>query len=200
MAGARDLETAGSATEADDLYRQLDQSPSPSDERLGLRGGQEGSAVLDASLGAEQLAQGLLRGGRVGAPAEGGPEFLRRGRMVLALAGGTRQGGDDRILGADAGMDGIARRRGEALGNEVVLGGGEVLLGLAEECFGVVEPLSLGYQASPTVVRGTEPMSATPSRIMSLTTGSPERASCWNWLGVNTRTSHPLPTLVATAS
>lgn len=156
--------------------------------------------MLDASLGAEQLAQGVLRGGRVGAPAEGGPEFLRRGRMVLALVGRTRQGSDDRILGADAGMDGIARGRGEALGNEVVLGGGEVLLGLPEECSGVVEPLGLGHQAAPTVVRGAEPTSATPSRRMSLTTGSPERASCWNWLGVNTRTSQPLPTLVPTAS
>ena len=111
-----DLETACSATEADDLYRQLDQSPSTPDERLGLRGGQEGSAVLDASLGAEQLAQGLLRGSRVGAPAEGGPEFLRRGSMVLALAGGTRQDSDDRVRGADVGMDGVARGRGEALG------------------------------------------------------------------------------------
>jgi len=55
-------------------------------------------------------------------------------------------------------MDGIARGRGEALGNELVLGGGEVLLGLPEEGFGVVEPLGLGHQAAPTVVRGTEPM------------------------------------------
>ena len=129
----RDRETACSATEADDLYRQLDQSPSTSDKRLGLRGRQEGSAVLDVSLGAEQLPQGLLRGGRVDAPAEGGPEFLRRGGVVLSLASGTRQRSDDRILGADAGMDGIARGRGEALGNEVVLRGGEVLLGLPEE-------------------------------------------------------------------
>ena len=150
--GTRELETAGSATEADDLYRQLDQSPSPSDKRLGFRGGQEGSAVLDASLG------------------------------------------------ADAGMDGTARGRGEALGNEVVLGGGKVLLGLAEEGLGVVEPLGLGHQAAPTVAPGMEPMSATPSRRMSPITGSPERASCWNWLGVNTRTSQPLPTLVPTAS
>jgi hypothetical protein len=105
----------------------------PTDKRLGLRGRQQGSAGLDAGLGAEQPAQGLLRGGRVGAPAQGGPEFIRRGRVVLALAGGARQGTDDRILGADAGMDGIARGRGEALGNEVGLGGGEVLLGRPEE-------------------------------------------------------------------
>jgi hypothetical protein len=75
--GTRDLETAWSAPEADDLYRQLDQWLSTSDKRLGRRGRQEGSAVLDASLGAEQLAQGLLRGGRVGAPAQGGPDSPR---------------------------------------------------------------------------------------------------------------------------
>jgi len=70
--------------------------------------------------------------------------LFRRRRVVLALAGRTGQGGDDRILGADAGMDGIARGGCVALGDEVVLCGGEVLLGLLQEGLGVIELLGTG--------------------------------------------------------
>jgi hypothetical protein len=74
-------------------------------------------------------------------------------------------------------MVGIARS-GAALGDEAVLCRGALRHGPPEEGLGVIELLGTGHQAGAAVVRGIEPMSGGPSRRMSLTTGSPDRANC----------------------
>ncbi len=57
------LEASASASEADDSGREFDQELSASHEWFGLVGCEEGGAVLDVALGADQLAQGFSAAG-----------------------------------------------------------------------------------------------------------------------------------------
>lgn len=108
------------------LYERL----GATDVRLCLLRSDERDAVFDVALGSDQLAQGLLGGGRFGASSEGNAKFPCGPGMVLGLASHAGEHGDDRVLGADSCVDRVAGGRSGALEVEVVLRGGQLLLGL----------------------------------------------------------------------
>jgi hypothetical protein len=115
-----------------------------------------GSALVEAiravPYSTSPLADSSSRSPRSAAPASGrlasAGQLLGGGGVVLALARRPGQSGDDRVLGAYAGMDRVAGCWGVTACLEVVLGRGQVLLGLPQERSGVVALFS-GATRSP---------------------------------------------------
>jgi hypothetical protein len=65
-----------SATEPDDAHAELNRQLSATHEWFGSSCREQGGAVLDIALGADEFTEGLLGGGRVGPHAQDRLELL----------------------------------------------------------------------------------------------------------------------------